>query len=105
MHVAMYAAIYVSVKIAYISLQKQEFHVFNFKGLFNVWGAQPPRTPAGVSTFPSAPLPQKSSYASAQGLPISHYQLWGTMLSHTKPCVLHVWTHIPWHLLSQRQYK
>ena len=39
--------------------------MFNFKSLLSVWGTAPPRPPAHVSAFPSAPLPQKSSYASA----------------------------------------
>ena len=42
--------------------------MFNFKSLLSVWGAAPPRPPAHVSAFPSAPLPQKSSYASATSL-------------------------------------
>ena len=38
--------------------------MFNFKSLLSILGAVPPRPPARVSAFPSAPLPQKSSYAS-----------------------------------------
>ena len=60
---------YVSVKIAYISLQKlnlQGFYVFNFK-VFSASGVLHPPDPLPVcppSPQQSVPLPQKSSYAS-----------------------------------------
>ena len=38
--------------------------MFNFKSLLSIWGAAPPRPPAHVFAFPSAPFPQKSSYTS-----------------------------------------